>query len=87
VARDLDNDPEQMSIIALRLLSYAEAKAVYESSADDQKRRDKLVRDSELMKTVQENAFKAMKARLDHRKEHPKGGVADCRLCLSQRKR
>ena len=31
VAKDLDDDPEQLSLECLKLLSYAEAKSVYDS--------------------------------------------------------
>lgn len=82
VARDLDNDPEQLSVVAMQFLSYARAKAEYDAADGDQKKLEHW-KDSELMDTVRNNTFKAMKARMDHRKEHPKGGFADCRLCRS----
>lgn len=85
MARDLDDDPEQLSIVALQFLSYSRAKGEYDAADGDQKKLEHW-KGSELMDTVRDNTFKAMKARLDHRKEHPQGGIADCRLCLSQKR-
>lgn len=82
VARDLDEDPEQLSLLAVQVLGYGSAKAEYDAAQGDAQKL-KHWKNSDLMDTVRDNTFKAMKARLDHRRQHPKGGVADCRLCRS----
>lgn len=84
VARDLDEDPEHSSIVAIQMLGYAHAKAEYDAAKGDEKKLEHW-KDSSTMDTVRDNTFKMMKARMDHRKQHPRGGVSDCRLCLSRR--
>jgi hypothetical protein len=85
VARDLDNDPEQLSLLAIQVLSYGRAKAEYDAAMGDMQKL-KHWKNSDLMDTVRTNTDKAMRARLNHRRQHPKGGFADCRLCRSYSK-
>lgn len=54
VARDLDNDPEQLSLECLKLLSYAEAKSVYDSG---NKHMIDSRKDSPVMQEVEKNDF------------------------------
>jgi len=85
VARDLDNDPEQLSLLAIQVLGYGTAKAEYDAAMGDMQKL-KHWKNSDLMDTVRTNTDKAMRARLNHRRQHPKGGFADCRLCRSYSK-
>jgi hypothetical protein len=82
VARDLDEDPEQLSLLAIQVLGYAQAKSEYDAAEGNAEKLKHWAK-SDLMDTVRNNTFKGMKARLDHRRTHPKGGFADCRLCRS----
>jgi predicted RNA polymerase sigma factor len=80
VARDLDEDPEQTSLVALHLLNYATAKAEYDGAGGDMEKL-KHWKDSELMATVKTTSFEMMRARLEHRKTHRGQYHDDCRLC------
>ena len=55
VARDLDEDPERMSLTCLSLLRYAEAKRVFDRANKDEL---KAWRDNKMMEKVEEIAFK-----------------------------
>lgn len=54
VARDLDEDPERLSLVCLQLLRYAEAKDAWDSNNKD---RIKAFSGSDMMKRVQEYEF------------------------------
>lgn len=82
MARDLDEDPEQLSLLAIQVLGYGQAKAEYDAAEGDDKKL-KHWKGSDIMATVRDNTFKGMRVRLDHRKAHPKGGDVACRLCRS----
>jgi hypothetical protein len=82
-ARDLDEDPERLSLVALSLLAYSQAKGAYDAARGDEKKLEAW-KDSNTMRRVKDNSFAAMKERMDHRKlKHPReGGVVGCRLCV-----
>ena len=84
VARDLDDDPEQLSLSCLSLLSYAQAKAIFDDAmkSGDHKTLD-AYQESDLMSRVRRNTLDTKIARVQHRKEHPEAGVAGCRLCAT----
>jgi len=84
VARDLDEDPEQLSMECLSFLSYAHAKSIFDEAikSGDQKTLDSY-QDSDLMSRVRRNVLDTKVARVKHRKEHPEAGVARCRLCAT----
>lgn len=82
-ARDLDDDPERLSLTAMSLLAYSQAKSAYDAADGDSKKLEPW-KDSNTMRRVKDNTFAAMKERLDHRKlRHPNEGVQGCRLCES----
>jgi hypothetical protein len=86
-ARDLDDDPERLSIIAMTLLAYHQAKSAYDAVDGDDKKLEPW-KDSNVMRRVKDNTFAAMKERLDHRKlQHPHTGIVGCRLCESESER
>lgn len=62
VARRLDHDPEQLSLTCVRLLRYAEAKAVYDSANKDA---IKAWRGSRMMALVEEFAAEAARAEIE----------------------
>ena len=67
-ARDLDNDPEQLSLVCLTLLNYADAKRAFDQAKD--KTRDLAAwKDSNLMPHVERNTFDLHKERLAARAE------------------
>jgi len=61
-ARDLDEDPERLSLVAISLLRYAHAKAEFDAADSDDSL--KHWKGSELMKTVKTNTFELHKARI-----------------------
>jgi len=61
-ARDLDDDPERLSLVAVSLLRYAHAKAEFDVADSDD--RLKHWKGSELMKTVKKNTFELHQARI-----------------------
>jgi len=65
VARDLDRDPEQLSLICIPLLRYAEAKADFDRAKDEKD----LARwkGSKLMGSVKKNTFELRTERLARR--------------------
>lgn len=73
-ARDLDDDPERLSIICTQMLRYAEAKRAFDSAkkADDLKP----WRDSLAMREVERNTFT-----LHHERSHPGLDVPECKTC------
>jgi hypothetical protein len=81
-ARDLDNDPERLSMIAVSLLAYSQAKAAYDAADGDDKKLEAW-KDSDTMAEVRSNSFALMKDRMDHRTKHRKFGGKDpnCRYC------
>ena len=86
VARDLDNDPEQLSLACLPLLNYANRKDIFDQAVrrgNDDKTLDAYV-DDEIMSRVKRNTMDLHKERYEHRQAHPKGGVDGCRLCVSR---
>ena len=83
-ARDLDEDPERLSLLALTMLGYSQAKSAYDAANGDDKKLEPW-KESNTMRAVKDNQFAAMKERMDHRKlKHPKDGVVGCRLCASR---
>jgi hypothetical protein len=81
-ARDLDEDPERLSMTAVSLLAYSQAKAAWDAAEGDSSKLDAW-KDSDLMAQVQKNAFDMTKERVDHRKLHMKTKTVDpnCRYC------
>jgi hypothetical protein len=61
VARDLDNDPEQLSIQCLPLLRYSEAKNAFDNAKDEDDL--KAWKGSSMMKSVKRNTFDLAKER------------------------
>lgn len=61
VARDLDRDPEQLSLICLPLLRYAEAKAEFDHAKDDKQL--ERWRGSSVMDAVKKNTFELAQER------------------------
>ena len=83
-ARDLDDDPERLSLTALSLLAYSQAKSAYDAANGDDKKLEHW-KDSDVMRRVSDNTFAGMKEQMDHRKlQHPKEGIVGCRLCESE---
>ena len=81
-AKDLDEDPERLSMTAVSLLAYSQAKSAYDAAEGDSKKLEAW-RDSETMAEVRDNTFAFMKNRMDHRTKHLKLKVIDpdCRYC------
>lgn len=81
-ARDLDEDPERLSLIAVSLLAYSQAKSAYDAAEGDDKKLEAW-KGSETMAKVRENTFTFMKQRMDHRTKHLKLKKTDpdCRYC------
>lgn len=61
VAYDLENDPEQYSLVCLPMLRYAEAKAAYERAKDPKDLAS--WRNSNVMDMVTKNAFELARDR------------------------
>ncbi len=70
VARDLDNDPEQLSLVCLTLLNYADAKRAFERGNEHELASWK---DSPMMGHVEKNTFDLHQERLEQRKAEADG--------------
>jgi hypothetical protein len=81
-ARDLDEDPERLSMIAVSLLAYSQAKNAYDAANGNEKMLEAW-KNSEAMATVRSNTFDLMKERIGHRVKHLKMKVVEpnCRYC------
>jgi hypothetical protein len=64
-ARDLDEDPERLSLLCLPLLRYAEAKQAEENSKSEEEL--KAWKGSKIMEAVLENKFSLHKERIAKR--------------------
>lgn len=80
VARDLDNDPGQLSLECLSFIRYAEAKAAYDKS----KKKEDLESwgRSSVMEQVMANTHE-----LAHDRTHPNADVKGCAGCRKARAR
>lgn len=66
VARDLDDDPEQLSLVCLSLLQYAQAYRAYDTAKGDIEKT--AWKDSEIMSQVIQNAFDLHRERIARRR-------------------
>jgi len=67
VARDLNEDPERLSLVCAEMLQYADAKTAYDQ-ARDQNARNALVGSSRLAAEAEVNAFALAKERREAQK-------------------
>ena len=81
-ARDLDEDPERLSMIAVSLLAYSQAKSAWDAADGDPKNLEAW-KDNDTMASVQTNVMTFAKQRIDHRVQHLKKKIVDaeCRYC------
>lgn len=75
MARELDDDPEQLAFVAMQLLGYAEAKSAWDH-AKDKTKLDEVWGDSKAMRQVEANVF----AKAHERMVHPEFDK-ECAVC------
>lgn len=71
VARDLDNDAEQLSLLCIEALRYSEAKRAFDSAEDEESL--KSWKGSAVMAAVDRNAFDLRKEAIEARKRAAEG--------------
>ena len=68
-ARDLDEDPEQLSLLCLPLLNYSDMKGIFDEAMRRGSDGDKMLApyaDSELMMAVRRNTLDLRRERVEH---------------------
>lgn len=74
-ARDLDEDPERLSLLCLPLINYAEAKAAFDGAEDDEALKGWA--GSKSMEAVTRNTFELHKERVARRKAERERAAAE----------